>query len=598
MRDLSEQWGQAGEASGSAGRTGQSSYRQLGPDDDEDKPQPMAVMDISSSSCRIAVGDAIPEHAELELHIDGPGLDEPVELTGQVAWCRRDGDSGFAHVAALDISPPTGEEMQVIRQLPQYFDLNRLQVDEELVETMPRGVAMEMKLVPFRLDEANNTLHVATSVWHMRETIETLTKQFGHRLVLHYAPARDVVRAIRFLYGTVADRGDGVSAGHAFLQSTLEEAHELRASDIHLQPGEPCQVRYRVDGVMTRGPALDYDLYRTLVNRIKVQANLDIAEQQDALDGAFAWETPDGQHRDVRVATIPTVSGEHVSLRLFGPGDRPARLSALGLSEEQLRALRRTLQQPEGLALIVGPAGAGKTTTLYATLREIDRIDNHVITMEDPVEHRFANVTQIELHGRSKMAVANMLRSVPRHDADILTVGEIRDQDTLHLTMQSALSGALTLAGVQADDAPSAPVRLLNMGAPPYVLASNLRLVVAQRLVRRLCESCRRSTELTEPNARWLGLEPGLEVYEAAGCQACNFTGYLGRTGAFEILPIDGGARQLILEQGEAEAFRRAAREAGMVSMLQRGAEYVASGKTDAREALRCIPHGEAEEAD
>jgi type II secretory ATPase GspE/PulE/Tfp pilus assembly ATPase PilB-like protein len=575
-----------------SGKGGQSTFRVVRREGDQDEPEAMAVLDVSSSSCRIATDTPVPEHTELELRIDEPGLDEPVELMGQVSWSRRDGGSGYAHAAAVDLSPPTGEELRSLRELPQFFDLRRLQIDEDLAETIPRAAAMEMKIVPFRLDEATDTIHLATSQWHSRETIDTLSKQFGHDLALHYAPSQDIIRAIRFLYGTISEKGDGVSPGTAFLENMLEESHDLRASDIHIQPGEPCQIRYRVDGVMTLGPALERDLYRNLVNRIKVEADLDIAEQRDALDGAFEWETPDGEHRDVRVATIPTVRGEHVSLRLFGPGDRPSRLSELGLSDDQLDALRDTLGSPEGLVLMVGPTGAGKTTTLYAALRDIDRIDNHVVTMEDPVEHRFANVTQIELHGRSKVAVSNMLRSVLRHDPDILTIGEIRDEETLHLTMQSALSGALTLAGLQADDAPSTPVRLINMGAPPYVLASNLRLVLAQRLVRRLCESCRTRTELTEEQARRLGLEPGIEVYEPGACRHCNYMGYRGRIGAFELLPVDDRARRLIREEAESDAFREAAEEAGMVSMLERGANYVTSGVTDPEEVLRSIPHG------
>ncbi len=583
-------------STGESGQGGKSTYRVVHRGGEgQEKPRPMAVLDLSSTSCRIGTGEHLPEHAEVALSIDGPGLDEPVELTGQVSWSHRDGGDEFDHEAAIDVSPPSGEEMRALRELPQFFDLRRLQVDEELADKLPRAVAMQMKMVPFRYDEDNDTIHVATSVWHGRETLETLGVQFGHRLQLHYAPTRQIIRAIRFLYGTVSEKEEGVSVHTAFLENMLEEAHELGASDIHIHPGEPCQIRYRVDGVMTLGPAVERDLYRGLVNRIKVQAELDIAETRDALDGSFEWETPEGQHRDVRVATIPTVTGEHVSLRLFGPGDRPRRLAQLGLSEQQVRTMRRALDQPEGLLLMVGPTGAGKTTTLYAGLRELDRIDNHVMTMEDPVEHRFANVTQINLHGHTKMAVSNMLRSVLRHDPDILAVGEIRDEETLHLTMQSALSGALALAGLQSDDAPSAPVRLLHMGAPPYVLASNLRVVLAQRLVRRLCESCKTRTTLTEEQARLLGLEPAVEVYEPGGCKSCNYMGYAGRIGAFELLRIDEEARGLILGGASADAFRTAAVEAGMVTMLERAAQYVASGITDAREVLRAIPHGHSD---
>ncbi len=579
-----------------AKRAEKSTYRVVRPEGEEAEVRPMAVLDISTTSCRIATEEPVPERAQLELTVAGPELDETVELKGQVVWSRRSADSAHSYAAAVDLSPPGGEELRILRDLPEFFDLRKLQVERELVEIIPRVAAMEMKIVPFRYDEEEDAVHLATSVWHSRETIETLSRQFGHDLVLHYAPSQDIVRAIRFLYGTVSGAEGGASPGTAFLQNMLEEAHELRASDIHIQPGETCQVRYRVDGVMGLGPALEEDLYRNLVNRIKVEAGLDIAERRDAMDGAFEWETPDGQHRDVRVATIPTVLGEHVSLRLFGPGDRPSRITELGLSEQQVEVLREALGQPQGLIVTVGPTGAGKTTTLYAALREIDRTDNHVITMEDPVEHRFVNVTQIEIHGHSKMAVSNMLRSVLRHDPDMVVVGEMRDEETLHLTMQSALSGALTLAALQADDAPSAPVRLLNMGAPDYVLASNLRLVIAQRLVRRLCESCKTSTTLGEERARRLGLEPGLEVFEPGACKHCNYMGYLGRVAAFELMPSNRRVRRLILEQAATESFREAATEAGMVSMLQRAAQYVACGITNAAEALRCVPHGPAQD--
>jgi len=215
-----------------------------------------------------------------------------------------------------------------------------------------------------------------------------------------------------------------------------------------------------------------------------------------------------------------------------------------------------------------------------------------VITIEDPAEHKFANVTQIELHGPTKMTAGNVLRSVLRHDPDVLVVGEIRDTDTLHIAMQSALSGALTLAAMQADDAPSAPVRLLHMGAPAYVLASNLRLVVAQRLMRRLCEACRRPAEVLEKEARLLGLEPGLEAYEPAACAECDYSGYRGRVGAFEVLPFGAVARELILKGAPASEFRNVAAESGLVTMRDRAAAYVRAGITDAREALRTVPLG------
>jgi type II secretory ATPase GspE/PulE/Tfp pilus assembly ATPase PilB-like protein len=554
------------------------------------KAKPSAILDISTTSARIAVNQQLKEHTRVELCVTGGGFSEPATVRGSVSWCRRDGEHSFTYEAAVDLSPPAGEDMQRLRQMPQFFDLRRIQIDRDLVEALPRGIAQELKTVPFRFDEETGAVHLATSTWHGRDVLDNLRNQFGHDIELHYAPVRDVVRAVRFLYGTMSVQAAGASTGSAFLANMLEEADRLRASDIHLQPGDPCLIRYRVDGVMTAGPSLERDQYRGLVNRIKVEAGMDITEQRDAQDGHFEWQTPEKQHRDVRVAAVPTVLGEHLSMRLLGPGDRPGVLTELGLSDDQLGLLADGLSQPEGLILLAGPTGAGKTTTLYAMLRDIDRGDRHVLTIEDPAEHKFANVTQIELHGHTKLAASNILRSVMRHDPDVLTIGEIRDEETLHIAMQSALSGALTLAGMQADDAPSAPVRLLHMGAPPYVLASNLRLVIAQRLMRRLCKHCCRKVELGEDEAHWLGLEPGAPAYEPGACGACDYTGYRGRIGAFEVLPIGPGGRRLIMGGASAEEFRQAALDAGLVSMLARAASYVESGVTDAKEALHSIP--------
>jgi type II secretory ATPase GspE/PulE/Tfp pilus assembly ATPase PilB-like protein len=547
------------------------------------------LVEVSASGGVVAVDGEVEPGTEIELVLADDELEQPIELRGRVLWCRRGmhGERGCA--LGVGFTGIRSHDRQRLRRLPQFFDLTNVVSQPELVEMVPERLATRLRLVPFRLDRAGNTLHAATSVWLPSEALDLLQERLSCKVRLHFAPASDVAVTARALYATPAVEGTTEGDAPAALNRVLSEGRFLRASDVHIQPGTPCQVRYRVDGRLTLGPTLAEPVYKGVVSRLKVLSRLDIAERRAAQDGQFAWAAPDGDVWDVRVATVPSILGEHASLRLFGPGSRPQTLPELGLAPDQMDDLAEAVRKPHGIILVAGPTGGGKTTTLYACLREIDRTDNHIVTMEDPVEHRFPNITQIELHGHTKVTASNILRSVLRHDADVVVLGEIRDPETLALALQAGLSGQLVLGTMHAHDAVAAPARLLDMGAPPYVLATTLNLVVAQRLARRLCHHCREKVKLSGEAAAASGLTEGATAWEPRWCPKCNYSGYQGRIGVFETMVVTDAVRKAIMSKSGAAGLGKVAAREGMRTMAEQGARYISTGVTDAGELRRVL---------
>ena len=375
------------------------------------------------------------------------------------------------------------------------------------------------------------------------------------------------------------------------INAILTQALREGASDIHVEAFESRSVvRFRVDGVLRDMLEPQRALHAAIVSRIKIMASLDIAEKRLPQDGRITLRLG-GRPVDVRVSTLPSAHGERVVLRLLDKQGGRLDLDKLGLGAETLRELDRLIHQPHGIVLVTGPTGSGKTTTLYAALSRLDTKLLNIMTVEDPVEYDLEGIAQTQVNPRIDMSFARALRSILRQDPDIVMIGEIRDLETAQIAVQASLTGHLVLATLHTNDAPSAVTRLIDMGVEPYLLASSMLGILAQRLVRRLCPACRRAyaPEASDLEKLKLGGAPDglLRFHAAEGCAACNFTGYHGRTGIYELLSVDDGLRRMIHDGATEQAMREYAQQRGMVSLRQDSARYVLSGATSLEEALR-----------
>jgi len=359
------------------------------------------------------------------------------------------------------------------------------------------------------------------------------------------------------------------------INALLTQAAQDQASDIHIEPYETHSVvRYRVDGTLRDVVSPRKALHAALVSRIKIMAQLDIAEKRLPQDGRIALRVA-GRPIDIRVSTVPTGHGERVVMRLLDKQAGRLRLETLGMDPTLLAQLDRLIRQPHGIVLVTGPTGSGKTTSLYAALARLDASTSNILTVEDPVEYDLPGISQIQVNAKIDMTFALALRAILRQDPDIIMIGEIRDLETAQIAVQASLTGHLVLATLHTNDAVSAVTRLTDMGVEPFLLASSMLGVLAQRLVRRLCQQCRTPDESVPGNWR------------PVGCPACNNTGYSGRTGIHELFVIDDDLRGLIHQGASEQALRSAAREAGMLSMREDGERWISSGTTALEEILR-----------
>jgi general secretion pathway protein E len=359
------------------------------------------------------------------------------------------------------------------------------------------------------------------------------------------------------------------------INALLTQAARDEASDIHIEPYETHSVvRYRVDGTLRDVVSPRKALHGALVSRIKIMAQLDIAEKRLPQDGRIALRVA-GRPIDIRVSTVPTGHGERVVMRLLDKQAGRLQLETLGMEPQLLARLDTLIRQPHGIVLVTGPTGSGKTTSLYAALARLDASTSNILTVEDPVEYDLPGISQIQVNAKIDMTFGLALRAILRQDPDIIMIGEIRDLETAQIAVQASLTGHLVLATLHTNDAVSAVNRLIDMGVEPFLLASSLLGVLAQRLVRRLCPHCKQE----DPAA------PG--TWRPVGCAQCNQTGYSGRTGIHELFCIDDDLRSLIHQGAGEQDLRLAARRAGMFSMREDGERWVRSGTTAAEEILR-----------
>ena len=492
-----------------------------------------------------------------------------------------------------------------------------LQSAEQLSPDLTADYLEHHALMPLRREEGQ----LLTATWAEvldERALDDLRLIAGVPITLVKLPEADVRAAIRRTYSSDAMTAEGVIAGLGddlravsetdsalddlvslaneapvvkIVNLLLLEALDTRASDVHLESYQNgLRVRYRVDGVLQDAIAPPPRLAAAVVSRLKIMAELDIAERRVPQDGRIRLRMHDRQV-DVRVSTLPTLHGESVVLRLLDKESGRIDLEALGMGPDTLVRFDKVIAKPHGIVLSTGPTGSGKTTTLYAAVDRIRTGREKILTVEDPVEYELPGVPQVPVNEKVGLTFANALRALLRQDPDVMLVGEIRDQETADIATHAALTGHLVLSTLHTNDAATALTRLVDLGIEPYLVASTVEAVLAQRLVRRICESCRRPVELTAEQRAALGdaaSELG-EVWEGEGCEQCRGTGYSGRTGIYELLVMEPEIREAVLGDTTISAGRLQvlAREAGMKLLREDGLRVVAEGFTTVEEVLR-----------
>jgi general secretion pathway protein E/type IV pilus assembly protein PilB len=384
-----------------------------------------------------------------------------------------------------------------------------------------------------------------------------------------------------------------------FVNQVLRDAIELRSSDIHLEPFEDeLRIRYRIDGVLqdVPVPAQIKRFQPAIVSRVKILSHLNIAEKRLPQDGRIKIRIDDAEV-DIRVSVIPMLHGEAVVMRLLRQNATLRGMKELGADTRELECFRRVLQLPHGIILVTGPTGSGKTSTLYTALNEINDADRKIITIEDPVEYQLKGVNQIQVSEKAGLTFARGLRSILRHDPDVILIGEIRDQETAQIAVQASLTGHLVFSTLHTNDAPGALTRLVDMGVEPYLVASSLEAVLAQRLVRVLCNHCKQPDHSPAAQAfkAQVGIPAETIIYKSVGCRECRHTGFFGRHAIFEWMDTTNEIGQLILKNASSDLIRDAARASGMRTLAEDGWRLVRMGVTTVEEVLSVTTAKEVE---
>ncbi len=485
----------------------------------------------------------------------------------------------------------------------------------EVLELIPENSARNYRIIPF--EKTEKEILVAMEDPKDFEAIEFAKRQTGLKVKPHFATTEAITKTlpqykknIRKAFKKIITENikktkkvvDSTSLAKAaadipvvkILDAIWEYAIAERASDIHIELlDEELVVRYRVDGLLHDIISLPKEIHPAIVARVKVLTHLKIDEHRVPQDGRFKFQI-DEDFISLRVSIIPAFYGENVVMRLLFESARPLNLEELGLTGKNFELLKRNIEKPHGMILATGPTGCGKTTTLYSILNILNSTEVKVCTVEDPIEYGMIRVTQIQVNPATGLTFATGLRSLVRHDPDIIMVGEIRDEETVEMAIHSALTGHLVLSTLHTNDAPGAIPRLLDMGAEDFLVASTVNVVIAQRLIRRICSAC---IQRSKPDEKVLGLiekRIGAQVkshdfYQGKGCEECGGKGYKGRVGIFEILEIDDQIRELILRKVASEEIRKAALKGGMVSMLADGLDKVSAGITTIEEVFRVV---------
>ncbi len=517
-----------------------------------------------------------------------------------------------------DQSGGDATEREVLEWLGQeygvgFLPLDSVEADREVLSLFPARILLKEELLPLRRD--HGTIEIATCRLFATRGLDTLRSLTGLRLRVVLSPREALLREMKKNLGVGADtigaldeeksvqvvdentEDSNLDAGAEdeasiirFVNQVLKDAIELRASDIHLEPFEhEFRIRYRIDGELQEIPlpAQLKQFQPAIVSRVKILSHLNIAEKRLPQDGRIKVRIEDTEV-DIRVSVIPMLHGEAVVMRLLRQNSTLRGLAQIGLGSRELECFRRVLDLPHGIVLVTGPTGSGKTSTLYTALNEINDEVRKIITIEDPVEYQLKGVNQIQVSEKAGLTFARGLRSILRHDPDVVLIGEIRDRETAQIAVQASLTGHLVFSTLHTNDAPGALTRLVDMGVEPYLVASSLEAVLAQRLVRVLCPHCK--VPDTSANAKAfrsrMGIADAVPLFKAVGCRECRQTGFFGRHAIFEWMDTDENIRRLILENASTDQIRAAARASGMRTLAEDGWRLVAQGITTVEEVL------------
>ncbi len=497
------------------------------------------------------------------------------------------------------------------------FDMAPETFDPRLAGLLPEKLCREHYMVPVEINE--DMLDVAFATYEDMLMVDELQLLTGMSIRPMIAPLTVVEKSLDTLYrgsrtkfvggysgeDDMEEDDEGVDDSNEeildidvpppagpdgrivrMVNQILEQALRSGASDIHIEPFEDsCAIRIRVDGSLRELVPPPRSQFVSIVSRFKILAKMDIAEKRVPQDGAIALKTGD-KRIDLRVNTVPTVYGEKMVMRILDKGAIPIELTGLGFDERQSKDLVESIQMPHGLMLVTGPTGSGKSTTLYACLNKLNEPDTNICTVEDPVEYKFKGINQVQVKTQVGLTFASALRAFLRQDPDVIMVGEVRDPETAGICLRAALTGHFVLSTIHTNDSLAAVNRLVDMGIEPFLLASTLRVLEAQRLIRRLCPECKEPFDCDAETAKSVGIEPGVKLYRPKGCEYCRGAGYRGRVGVFEVVRITARMASLIQTRATLPEMRVAAREEGMKLLIDSGMDKVKSGLTSLEEVL------------
>ena len=502
-----------------------------------------------------------------------------------------------------------------------FIDLAKTDLDFDHAKVIPHSVAVRLLAVPIEVTDVSATMAMVDPL--DLTALDELSNLTGRDIDPLLATETDVRDAIFRTFGAYDDLGEivgdavrGIDTDSVTLQAQEDEdsgsatvvelrevgegapvvklvnavlirAIAMRSSDIHIEPHQRrVRIRVRIDGLLQEVMVVPKDLQMPLTSRIKLMAGLDIAERRAPQDGRCTLLAPQGEF-DFRVSTYPSVFGETIVIRILDKNAAMIDINKLGMHPSGFKALTTKLQEPQGMILVTGPTGSGKTTTLYAGLHHLNAIYRNIITIEDPVEYQLDGITQANVNPRAGITFATGLRSMLRQDPDVILVGEIRDQETASIATEAALTGHLVLSSLHANDAASAITRLVDMGIEPFLLGGSVSCSVAQRLVRVNCPKCLEQYNPDPENIRRLGLDPAALFVRGKGCEHCSNTGYRGRMGVYEVLEMTSELRRMILAGKNASEIQQTAINSGMLTLRQDASDKVLEGKTTIEEVVR-----------
>jgi type IV pilus assembly protein PilB len=502
----------------------------------------------------------------------------------------------------------------------QFIDLAEVTIPPAVVELVPESVARENVILP--LSQENGALKIIMSDPSDFDTVQKLQFILNKDIQPVLAPREQIVEAINRHYGqTETESVDSMLAeftdtaidfteteqtssmidegGDApvikLVNLIIQEAVSLRASDIHIEPfADRVRIRYRIDGMLVERDSPPRRLLAPMLSRIKIMASIDIAEKRRPQDGRIKM-TFNGKHYDLRLSILPSTNGQSAVMRILDRGSIQLNIKDMGFGDEDYARFQQIIKRPNGIFLVTGPTGSGKTTTLYAALNELNRPDRKIITAEDPVEYYLPGINQVEVKHSIGLDFQRIIRAMLRQAPNIILVGEIRDNETAEMAIQASLTGHLVFSTLHTNDAPSAVTRLVDMGVQPFLVASSIIAIMAQRLVRLVCPKCKAPDMPSEAEIQAAGLTPDIvktaNFQRGRGCSHCNHTGYRGRTGIFEMMRMTSTIREMTFKREPTQAIRRQARLMGMRTLLEDGVQKAVKGMTTLEEVLSTCHH-------